>query len=103
MRYDLNDVYLHLGQVEEVIHDTKVSKKKKTRKKKKIGGTCNHIDKIICFVYSSIMDFCETDKVKGIPILEKFIENVKGILYNEIHIHNSHITGDNNWLQSQLL
>ena len=35
MRYDLNDVYLHLGQVEEVIHDTKVSKKKKNKKKKK--------------------------------------------------------------------
>lgn len=103
MRYDLNDVYLHLGQVEEAIHDTKVSKKKQNKKKKKKIGTCNHIDKIICFVYSSIMDFCETDKVKGIPILEKFIENVKGILYNEIHIHNSHITGDNNWLQSQLL
>ena len=103
MRYDLNDVYLHLGQVEEAIHYTKVSKKKTKQEKKKKIGTCNHIDKIICFVYSSIMDFCETDKVKGIPILEKFIENVKGILYNEIHIHNSHITGDNNWLQSQLL
>ena len=35
MRYDLNDVYLHLGQVEEVIHETKVSKKKKKQEKKK--------------------------------------------------------------------
>ena len=40
------------------------------------------------------MNFCQTDKVKGIPISEKFIENVKGILYNEIQIHHSHITGD---------
>ena len=31
MRYDLIDVYLHLGQVEEGIHDTKVSKKTKKK------------------------------------------------------------------------
>ena len=40
------------------------------------------------------MDFCQTDKVRGISISEKFIQNVKGILYNKTHIHHSHITGD---------
>ena len=82
---DFNDVYSHLGEVKEAIDDVKVLRK---------FDKSNHIDKIICFIYSSVMNFCQTDKVKGIPISEKFIENVKGILYNEIHIHHSHITGD---------
>lgn len=34
MHYDLIDVYLHLGQVEEGIHDTKVSKKTKKKQEK---------------------------------------------------------------------
>ena len=40
------------------------------------------------------MDFCKTDKINGILISEKFVDNVKGILYNKTHIHHSHITGD---------
>ena len=57
-------------------------------------GKFAYIDKIICFIYSALMDFCQTDKVKCTPISEKFVENVRGILYNKTHIHHSHITGD---------
>ena len=85
LRFDLNDVYSHLGEVKQAIDDVKVFKK---------FGKCNYIDKIIWLIYSGVMNFCQTDKVKSIPISEKFIENVKGILYNEIQIHLSHITGD---------
>ena len=85
MGEDLNNVYAHLGEVKEAIDEVEV--------KKKIGKS-NYIDKIICFIYSSIMKFCETDKVKGIPMSEKFMENIKGILKNETHIHHSHISGE---------
>ena len=40
------------------------------------------------------MHFCQNDKVKCTPIFEKFVENVRGMLYNKTHIHHSHITGD---------
>ena len=85
MRYDLNDVYSHLGEIKEAIDEVKAVKR---------FGKFAYIDKIICFIYSAVMDFCQTDKVKSTPISEKFVENVKGILYNKTHIHHSHITGD---------
>ena len=40
------------------------------------------------------MESSKTDKVKGTPISEKFIENIKGILNNKTHIHHSHISGE---------
>ena len=40
------------------------------------------------------MEFSKTDKVKGTPISEKFIENIKGILNDKTHIHHSHISGE---------
>ena len=83
--YDLNDVYTHLDELKEAIDEIEVPKK---------FGKHNYIDKIICFIYSSIMKFSKTDKVKGTPISEKFIENIKGILNNKTHIHHSHISGE---------
>ena len=84
MRYDLNNAYSHLGEVKEATDDLQVVKK----------FAKNYIDKIICFTYSAVMDFRQTDKVKGIPLSAKFIENINGILYNEMHVHLSHITGN---------
>ena len=83
MFYDLNDAYSHLGEVKEAIDELKVILK---------IGKFDYIDKILCFIHSANMDFCKTDKVKGIPISEKFIENMKGILYNTTYIHYSHFT-----------
>ena len=85
MRDDLNDVFSHLGELKEAIDEVKVVKK---------FDKSPYIDKITCFIYSAVMDFCKTDKINGIPISEKFVDNVKGISYNKTHIHHSHITGD---------
>ena len=41
-----------------------------------------------------MMVFKKKHKVKGIPISEKFIENIKCVLNNQIHIHRSHISGE---------
>ena len=40
------------------------------------------------------MESSKTDKVKGTPIFEKFIGNIKGILNNKTNIHHSHISGE---------
>lgn len=45
-------------------------------------------------VDSSLINFCRTSKVKGIPISKKFITNVSNILKNTHCVHHSHITGD---------
>ena len=50
------------------------------------------LDKIISFIYSSLIKFVETDKVKGIPMSKNFIENLKGIMRNKAYIHHSHIS-----------
>ena len=70
MHYDLDDVYTNVGELKEAIHEIEVQKKFRKYE---------YIDKIICFIYSSITEFSKTDKVKGTPIPEKFIENIKGI------------------------
>ena len=40
------------------------------------------------------MDFCQYDRVKCTPPSEKFVENVRDILYNKTHVHHSDITGE---------
>lgn len=51
-------------------------------------------DKVITFLYSNLMSFCRTWKVKGIPISKNFIENFSSILKNTQCIHHSHIAGE---------
>ena len=68
IHYDLNDVYTHLGELIKAIDETEVSKN---------FGKYNYIDEIICFIYSSIMVFSKTNKVKRTPVSEKFIEGLK--------------------------
>ena len=55
MRDDLDDVFCHLGELKEAIDEVKVVKK---------FGKSSNIDKIICFIYSAVMDFCKTDKIE---------------------------------------
>ena len=57
-------------------------------------GKFAYIDKIICFICSAVMDFCQGDKVKCTTMSETFVENVEGILYTKAHIHQSNIIGD---------
>lgn len=85
MRYDLKNVHSHLGEVKEAIDEVEVIKKL---------GKLDYIDKIICFIYFSAMEFHKTEMVKGIPTSEKFMENIKGTLKNKTHIHHSHISGE---------
>ena len=49
---------------------------------------------MIAFLYSNLISFCITDKVKGIPISKKFISNIKSILNDTKCVHHSHITGN---------
>ena len=51
-------------------------------------------DKIISFIYSSLIRFAETDKVKGIPKRKHFTDDLKVIMKNRTHIHLSHISGE---------
>lgn len=52
MRYDLNDVYSHLSEMKQAIGELKIVKK---------SGKFTYIGKIIFFIYSSILDFCQTE------------------------------------------
>ena len=54
----------------------------------------NFPDKIIAFLYSHLISFCRTKKVKEIPMSIKFITNISNILNNTHCPHHSHITGD---------
>ena len=41
-----------------------------------------------------MVNFCKTDKVKGIPLFQKFIENITAVMENMHCIHHSHVTGE---------
>ena len=41
-----------------------------------------------------MVNFCRTDKGKGIPISQRFIENIITIIENTHCIHHSHVTGE---------
>ena len=51
-------------------------------------------DKIIRFIYSSLIKFAKTDKFKCIPMSKTFTDNLKEIMKNRTHIHHSHILGE---------
>lgn len=52
MRYDLNDVYSHLSEMKQAIGELKIVKK---------SGKFTYIGKKFFFIYSSILDFCQTE------------------------------------------
>ena len=48
-------------------------------------------EKLLVFLYSSMIKFCKTDKVKGIPLSKTFIENLKGIIkQQDLHTSLTH-------------
>ena len=61
---------------------------------KKRFAKIDFADKLIGFIYSTLIDFAETDKVKSLPMSKNFIENLKGIMKNKTHTHHSHISGE---------
>ena len=86
MMEDLENVYTTLSEVKEDIDHIAISK----RSIRKI----HFLDKMIAFIYSTLVKFCKTNKIKGIPMSKNFIENLKGIMKNTTHIHHSHITDE---------
>ena len=71
------------------MHWNSKKKKKKDLPKKKVFFP----EKLLVFFYSKIVKFCKTDKVKGIPLSKRFIENLLGIKDDGYVKHHSHITG----------
>ena len=51
-------------------------------------------EKMLAFLYLSMVRFVLTDKIKGIPVSKNFIDNLRGIMSNKTHIHHSHIADE---------
>ena len=85
---DLNDCYSTLNELREDIYHVSVPKKKCSSKNTLFS------EKIIALLYSTMVSFCRTDKVKGIPLAKNFIENVRETLNNTIQLHHFHGTGE---------
>ena len=86
MSEDLKNVSTTLTELKEDIDHIAISKRSFT--------DIHFLDKMIAFIYSTLVKFCKTNKIKGIPMSKNFIENLKGIMKNTTHIHHSHITGE---------
>lgn len=88
MLEDLNNCY---EAFEELRKDTEhISVPKKPWRKE----NPNISEKIIAFLYSNMISFCRTVKVKGVPLSKKFISNINHIMENTHCIHHSHISGE---------
>ena len=85
---DLNDCYSTLNELREDIYHVSVPKKKCSSKNTLFS------EKLIALLYSTMVSFCRTDKVKGIALAKNFIENVRKTLNNTIQLHHFHGTGE---------
>ena len=83
---DLDDQYPTLGEMKDNIHHIVLQKKPFCANK------FDFSDKIISFIYSTLIKFVRSNKVKGVPLSKTFIENLKGIIKNKVHVHHSHVT-----------
>ena len=84
---DLDDCYSTLKELKDGIQHISVPKKAFSSRKILFS------EKLLAFLYSSMIKFSRTYKVKGIPLSKHFMENLKGIMTNTVQIHHSHITG----------
>ena len=48
----------------------------------------------LTFIYSELIKFQSTGKIKVVPMSKNFIGNIKGILNNKINIHHLHISNE---------
>ena len=69
MMEDLGNVYTTLSELKEDIDHIAISK----RSFRKI----QFLDKMITFIYSTLVKFCKINKIKAIPMSKNFIENLK--------------------------
>ena len=86
----MHEVYKTFNCLREDIKKISLPKKPYAIKKKKEIFK----EKLTAFLYSNIIPFYMTHKVKGIPISRKLIANITGILDITRCIHHSHVTGD---------
>ena len=82
----LDNVYSTVEELKEDIENDVIKRKKSVK--------VDFADEIITFIYSSLIKFEETKKVKGISVSKNFIQNIKGIMNDKTPIHHSHITGE---------
>ena len=80
----MDDACDDLKELKQNITCIEISKKIFHSKKK-------NLNKLLEFLYSDIVNFCKSDKIKGIPSSIKFIENLIGIRDKGYVIHHSHI------------
>ena len=83
MLEDLDNLYSTAEELKETIDNVVLPKKRFVK--------IDFADKLISFIYSLIIKFTETDKIKGI---DRFIDNLKRIMKNTTHVHHSHISGE---------
>ena len=74
MSEDLKNVSTTLTELKEDIDHIAISKRSFT--------DIHFLDKMIAFIYSTLVKFCKTNKIKIIPMSKNFRENLKGIMKN---------------------
>ena len=85
---DLDNCYPTLEDLREEIHHISIPKKKFNSKKTFFS------EKLVAFLYWSMVKFCETSKVKGIALSQKFLENIVAEMEDNLYMHHSHVTGE---------
>ena len=69
MSEELDNLYSTTDELKETIGKVVVAKKRFVK--------TDFADIIIIFIYSSLIKFAETDKIKGIPMSKNFTDNLK--------------------------
>ena len=87
---DLDNCYPTFQDLGEEINHVSIPKKKFASEKTLFS------EKLIAFLYSSMVNFCKTNKVKGILLSQKFIEYIIAIMESTHYIHNG------NWRNKRL-
>ena len=86
---DLNNCYPTLEDLREETDHISISKKKFNFKKTFFS------EKLITFLYLSMVKFSEISKVKEeIPLSQKFLENIVVMMEDNLCIHYCHMTGE---------
>ena len=83
---ELDNFYSTIDKLKETIDNVVAAKKRFVKN--------DFADKIISFIYSSLIRFAETDKVKGISYLKHFSDDLNEIMKNRTRIHFFHILGE---------
>ena len=84
MLEDLDNMYSTISEFKKYVDSVAVARK---------FDKYEFSDKIISFIYSTLIKFVETDQVKGMPMSKIFSDNSKGIMRNKTHIHHSLVSG----------